>query len=180
MLIRREIFVRRRHVVLACLSLVLLAAPSVVAQVKINLPTGRYSVGDEIRAKVENRSKSAIAICIDIGRTSMNRGQQESTPSPFWVEKKGQGKRSMLLAPDDLGFFEVSQVVASGEWLEFPLRLLDKGTLRLRLQYWQGDLPDLNCMKPGRRAKIASSPDFVQTEDHGRDGGGAGHGKSTP
>lgn len=176
---RRDISVRGIHVTMAWLSLVLLAAPPAAAQVKISLPTGHYSVGDEIRAKVENKSKRAITICIDIGRTSMNRGQQESTPSPFEVEKEERGKWGMLLAPDDIGFYQIPQVMASGESLEFPIRLLDTGRLRLRLQYWQRDLPKLNCKKPPKGAKIASSPDFVQIGDRGNVRNGPAHGKST-
>lgn len=178
--IRREISVRGIHVVLVWLASALLAAPSIIAQVKITLPIGQYSAGDEIRAKAENKSKYAITICIDIGRTSMNRGQQESTPSPFEIEKEERGKWGMLLAPDDIGFYQISQVMASGESLEFPVRLLDTGRLRLRLQYWEGDLPKLNCKEPPKKAKVAISPQFIQIGDHGSDGGGSEHGKSTP
>ena len=172
------VLLRRLCLLLTAAVFVLFFPLELVAQVNISLPTPQYTVGDQIRAKVENTGSRAITICIDIGRTSMNRGRQESTPSPFEVEKEERGKWGMLLAPDDIGFYQIPQVVASGESLEFPVRFSDTGTFRFRLQYWRGALPKLDCKKPPKRAKIATSPPFVEIDDRGSDRNGPAHGKS--
>jgi len=61
------------------------------AQVKISLPAQKYKAQEQIRAKVENMSDSAITFCVEFGQTSMKDGEVESTPSPFLVQRSDNG-----------------------------------------------------------------------------------------
>jgi hypothetical protein len=62
----------------------------------------------------------------------------------------------------------VPDVLEAGESVEFPFRLSADGKLRLKLQYWQGSNTDLDCDKPPKRKKVATSPVFFQSTDPGK------------
>jgi hypothetical protein len=155
------------RLILATMFLLNLAIPT-FAQVKVAIPPhlpdtfGRtfYFVHDEIHAKVENIGNSAVTFCVEFGQTSVNGSDVESTPSPFWVQRRDNGKWGTLMIGPDVGSAKAAVVLEAGKSREFPLRLNDTGRMRLRLNYWRGSIPNLDCHAPPKNLKLATSAVF--------------------
>jgi hypothetical protein len=145
-----------RHI-LAALGISLILATAAIAQVKITIPAQQYKAHDEIHAKIENAGGNAVTICVEFGQTSMKAGEVESTPSPFWVQRNDNGKWGTLMIGPDVGSTRGSVVLEAGESKEFPFRLNDSGRMRLRLNYWLGSIPKLNCHAPPKDSRLATS-----------------------
>jgi len=136
----------------------LLILPSALgAQVKIVVSARRYKAGEEIRPKVQNTGTGAVTLCVEFGQTS----PKESTPSPFWVQKESKGTWGTLINGPDVGSARAAVVVEAGDSKEFPFRLNDTGTSRLRLKYWHGANPNLDCGAPPKSPKHLTSPVFT-------------------
>ena len=124
--------------------LISLSTGSVAAQLKIAIPKRHFQPKEQIQSKLENQSSRPITVCVEFGQWSPKAGTLESTPSPFLVEVNHDGRWSVLLNGPDIGSNSQSVVVDSGKSLDFPFRLNEKGTLRLRLDYWIGS-KDIKC-----------------------------------
>jgi len=82
---------------LASLVVTLFSLPA-AAQVKIHIPTQHQKKYETIHASVENAGSKPVTFCIEFGQTSpKGSGEIETTPSPFWVQKDGNGKWSTLI-----------------------------------------------------------------------------------
>jgi hypothetical protein len=149
-----------KRIALSALALFLVTAHAATVKVQLRIPSRQYEASEQILATVDNLGTQPITICIDAGHWSLNMGKVESTPIPFWFERK-IGQQWGILIGSDLPSVVVPEVVEAGKSLEFPFRLSDKGTMRLRLNYWPGARPDLNCTPPPRGAKQLVSPTFV-------------------
>jgi hypothetical protein len=136
-------------------------ATGLAAQVRIVVPKRQYQPEEQIKARLENRSSRPITICVQFGQWSPKEGTIESTPSPFLVEQRGNGRWSVLLIGPDVGSNSQPVEVGSGKSLDFPFRLRDRGTMRLRLDYWIGSGPDVNCKDPTRGTKRLRSTTFT-------------------
>ena len=143
----------------SALSLVL--GPAAVAQVKIIVPEHHYKVHEKIPAKVENIERHPVTLCVEFGQTSSNAGETENTPSPFWVQRNIHGKWGTLIIGPDIGSLKEAVVLTAGESREFPFRLIDSGTMRLRLNYWRGSLPNLDCHVPPKGRELQTSAEFT-------------------
>ena len=80
---------------------------------------------------------------------------------PFSVQSKTGHKWSTLLIGPDVGNLLTPRVLDPGQSDEFPFRLLDKGEMRLVLNYWIGEKKELNCKNPSRGRKEARSKVFL-------------------
>jgi len=125
--------------------LLLLSVTSLAAQVRIAIPKQQYQPEEQIPAKLENQSPRPITVCVEFGQWSPMGNTIEATPSPFFVERDDNGKWNVLLNGPDVGSNSQPVEVKSGKSLEFPFRLNDRGTKRLRLDYWIGSRPDVKC-----------------------------------
>jgi hypothetical protein len=143
------------RVVLAVLGFPLILASPSLAQLKINVPEQHYKAREQIRAKVENADSRPVTICIGF------LGVIENSPSPFRVERNSDGKWHTLIMGPDLGNQRTSLVLAAGESEEFFVRLSDSGRMRLRLDYWIGSIPKLDCDAPPKGSKLATSSVFT-------------------
>ena len=65
-----------------------------------------------------------------------------------------------MIGPD-VGSLKTREVLDPGKSLEFPFRLGDSGQMRLRLNYWNGALPSLDCHAPPKTAKLVTSAVFA-------------------
>ena len=152
------------RLILATIFLLSQAVPA-FDQVKITVPmhlpdnSGRilYFVHDEIHAKVENTGDTSVTFCVELGQTSVNGSDVESTPSPFWVQRSDKGKWGTLMIGPDVGSVRAAVVLEAGNSREFPLRLNDTGRMRFRLNYWRGSIPNLDCKAPPKGLKLATS-----------------------
>jgi hypothetical protein len=149
-----------KRLVLSFLWLCPILITTATAQVKITLPTQQYKVGEEIPAKVENRGKYAVTFCVEFGQWSMKEGEVESTPSPFWVQREDNEKWGTLIIGPDVGSFRGPVVLQAGESMGFPFRLNGPGRMRLRLNYWRGSFPDLDCHAKRKGIKLLTSTAF--------------------
>ena len=149
------------RLILATLAFSLIVASSVVAQVKITIPAQRFKVQEQIRAKVENMGNSAVTFCVEFGQTSMKDGEVESTPSPFLVQHNENGRWGTLLIGPDVGSARAAVVLEAGESKEFPFRLNGSGRMRLRLNYWHGLFPTLDCHAPPKGLRVLTSAVFT-------------------
>ncbi len=141
------------------LSLFSLAA---AAQVTINIPSQHQKKYEKIHASIENAGSKPVTFCIEVGQTSPKGGGQiEATPSPFWVQRNNNGKWGTLMIGPDVGSFQTPQVLDPGKSVEFPFRLGDSGQMRLRLNYWNGSLPSLDCHAPPKGARLVTSAVFT-------------------
>jgi hypothetical protein len=149
------------RVVLCTFWLSLSLTTAVTAQVKITVPAQQYKVGKEIPAKVQNTGSYAVTFCVEFGQTWMKEGEVENTPSPFWVQRNNDGKWGTLLIGPDVGSIRGPIVLQAGESKDFPFRLNDSGRMRLRLYYWRGSVPSLDCHAPPKGMKLLTSASFT-------------------
>ena len=151
-----------KRIIVAPLGLSLLILPTTaIAQVKITVPSQHYRVHQQIQAKVENTSTRPVTFCVEFGQTSMKEGEVESTPSPFWVQRNSDGKWDILLIEPDVGSVRGAVVLEGGKSKDFPLRLNDSGKMRIRLNYWRGSIPNLDCHAAPKDMKLVTSAAFA-------------------
>jgi hypothetical protein len=139
----------------------LIVATGAIAQVKITFPAQRYKLHEQIRAKVENMGNNPVTFCVEFGQTSMKDGEVESTPSPFLVQRNDNGRWGTLLIGPDVGSARAAVVLEAGESKEFPFRLNGSGKMRLRLNYWHGSFPILDCRAQPKGSKLLTSAVFT-------------------
>jgi hypothetical protein len=149
------------RLVLAFLALLLILPAGAVAQVTITVPAQRYKAQEKIPARVENNGNSAVTFCVEVGQTSSQEGGIESTPSPFWVQRNSNGKWGTLMIGPDVGSLKTATVLEARESKEFPFRLNGSGRMRLRLNYWRGSIPNLDCKAPPKDLKLVTSAVFT-------------------
>jgi len=145
---------------LVALSLWLFSALAASAQVRVTVSAQQYTAQEQIQAKIENSSARPITICIEIGQSSPTGAGTEPTPSPFSVEQMDEGKWHTLLLGPDVGSLRHAEDLGAGKSLVFPFRLGARGKMRLRLDYWLGSRPDLNCTVPPQDVKQVTSTAF--------------------
>jgi hypothetical protein len=150
-----------KHVVLATLGPFLILPIATHAQVKVTVPVRQYKVQEKIYAKVENGGKDAVTLCVEAGQTSPLAGGVEATPTPFWMQVHSNGKWSTLLIGPDVDSIETPLVLEAGEAQEFPFRSNDYKEMRLRLNYWRGSIPDLDCKAPPKGPELVTSNVFT-------------------
>ena len=132
------------------------------AQVTIRVSPQRQKKYETVHARVENAGSKSVTLSIEVGQTSpKGAGDIETTPSPFWVQRNNDGRWRTLVIGPDVGSLRKAEVVDQGKSLEFPFRLGDSGQMRLRLNYWSGSLPNLDCHAPPKGAKLVTSAVFV-------------------
>ena len=148
------------HRQIAILLLLLPLAGSAPAQVQVVLSAKSFKVRETIRAKVMNDGKVPVTYCVEFGQHSPKGDTIESTPIPFYVQRRQDGKWSTLLIGPDIGSMQSPVVLEPGKSQEFPFRLTDAGEMRLVLRYWVGALEKLDCPNPQRQAKTRKSPVF--------------------
>jgi len=150
-----------RHVILAPLWLALILPTIAIAQVRINIPAQHHRAQEEIHAKIENTGGRPVTFCVEFGQTSPKGGEIESTPSPFWVQRNSDGKWSTLIIGPDVGSIRAAVVLGARESKDFPFRLNNSGRIRLRLNYWRGSIPNLDCHAPPKDLKLVTSAVFT-------------------
>jgi hypothetical protein len=132
------------------------------AQVKINIPPQHQRKYETIHASVENAGSKPLSFCIEVGQTSpKGNGETEATPSPFWVQRNNDGKWGALMIGPDVASLKRAEVLDPGKSAEFPFRLDDSGQMRLRLNYWDGSMPSVDCHAPPKSAKLVTSAVFT-------------------
>jgi hypothetical protein len=150
-----------KHLALATLGPFLILPIPTRAQVKVSVPVRRYEVQEKIYAKVENVGRDAVTLCLEAGQTSPLADGLEATSTPFWVQVHSNDKWSTLLIGPDVSSSKAPLGLAAGEAQEFSFRLSDYGEMRLRLKYWRGSKPDLNCKAPPKSPKVVTSHVFT-------------------
>jgi hypothetical protein len=65
-----------------------------------------------------------------------------------------------MIGPD-VGSIRAAVVLEAGESREFPFRLIESGRMRLRLNYWRGSIPNLDCHAPPKGLKLLTSTVFT-------------------
>jgi hypothetical protein len=147
---------------LSALGVLVILPDAAFGQVHIKLSAQEYKMQDNIFAKVENAGSGAVTFCVEFGQTSSGHGQVENTPSPFWVQQTNDnGKWSTLLIGPDVGSLRGPVVAEARESKEFRFRLNTHGMTRLRLAYWRGSLPDLDCRNSPKDRKVVTSAVFM-------------------
>lgn len=145
------------------LILVVLCVGSVAtAQVKVTLPKTHFRFQEVIPAEIENHGRHAIVFCVQYGQWSTNGNAIKSTPLPFVIEKESANQWSALVIGPDLGANRRPLKLDAGKSLEFPFRLSDPGTLRLRLEYWKSESANGDCASGTKGKKNAWSKTFLQ------------------
>jgi hypothetical protein len=150
------------RLVLGALSLLLATNTAVMAQVKISISPEHYKKYGEIHANVENSGNGPITLCVEVGQTSPTvEGGIESTPSPFWVQQNTDGEWNTLMIGPDVGSHKAAAVLEPSKSMKFPFRLNASGRMRLRLNYWRGSMPNLDCHAPPKGSKLVTSIVFT-------------------
>jgi hypothetical protein len=134
----------------------LILTTTALAQVKIIVPGQHHNRQEEIHAKVENTGSRTATLCVGFA------GISGSTPSPFWIQRNSEGKWSTLLVGSDIGpAFGAAVVLEAGESKEFLIQLNASGEMRLRLDYWRGAIPKLDCASPPKGSRVVTSGVFA-------------------
>ncbi len=134
-----------------------------MCQVQITVPAQSFRASEQIAAKVFNLGDHKIVYCVEFGQTSstgLGVENIETTPIPFYVQRRSGGRWSTLLIGPDVGSFRNSVVLEAGQSQEFFFRLKDKGEMRLVLDYWTGE-KTVDCKNPPRGGKKAQSKIFA-------------------
>jgi hypothetical protein len=147
--------------IVASLGLSLFLPGIAVAQVRITASAQHYGLQEEIHASVENIGNRAVTFCVEFAQTSPRGDEIESAPSPFWIRRKRSDKWSTLITGPDAGSTRAAVVLEVGESKDFPFRINDGGMLRLRLNYWYGSTPNMDCHAPPKDVKLATSKTFL-------------------
>ena len=129
-------------------------------QVKVVLPAKAFRVRETIQATVTNDGKVPVTYCVEFGQHSPKGDAIETTPIPFYVQKRHEGRWSTLLIGPDIGSLRSPVVLEPGKSHQFPFALVDVGDMRLVLRYWVGDLENLNCSSPPKGTKTKKSKVF--------------------
>jgi len=132
------------------------------AQVRITLPKSHYRVREEIPATIENHTHHDIAFCVEYGQWSQAGKELKSTPSPFVVQQKSANEWHVLRIGPDIGSNRLLLKLDAGKSVEFPLRLNDGGTLRLRLDYWKSSAQPVDCSHANNGRRTSWSKGFLQ------------------
>ena len=131
-------------------------------QVKIRIPQQHQKKYENIHATVENASTKPVTFCIEVNQTSpKGDGAIETTPSPFLVQRNNHGKWGTLMIGPDVGSLRSPEVLAPEKSVEFSFRLGDSGQMRLRMNYWNGSFPSLDCRAHPKGAKQVTSAVFT-------------------
>lgn len=139
----------------------LLLATSLSAQVRVVIPKRHYQPQEQIPAKLENQTAQSMTVCVEFCQWSPKEDSLETTPSPFFVERNDNGKWSVLLNGPDIGNYSGPVEVESGKSLELPFRLNGEGTMKLRLDYWIGSRPGMECNRRAKDTKHSRSATFT-------------------
>ena len=150
-----------RRIALISATVCLASAPNVIAQVRVTVPSPQFQAQEQIRARVENLDRQPITYCVEFGQTWTNGTDVESTPSPFAVQQRTNGKWSTLLIGPDVGSFDRPVVLEPGKSEDFPIKLNSGGGTRLQLLYWLGSKVDLICSRPPKGVKKVTSKQFT-------------------
>lgn len=132
------------------------------AQVKIHISPQHQTKYEKVYARLENVGNKPVTFCVEFGQWSPKGGDEiETTPSPFWVQRNDNSKWSTLIIGPDVGSLKAPEVLDPGKSMEFPFRLGGSGQMRLRLNYWNGSLPSLDCHAPPKGARLVTSAVFT-------------------
>ena len=149
------------------IALFLLAVPVLAkGQVRVTVPSAHFKVHERIVARIENTGKQPVSYCVEFGQSSVKPGsnagetQTESTPTPFYVERRTHRGWSVLLIGPDIGSAPSPVVLDPGQSREFPFRLSGTGQVRLVLDYWTGESTE-TCQNPKKGKKTVTSSVFV-------------------
>jgi hypothetical protein len=144
-------------------SLVLvLASLTATAQVKIHASPQHPKKYETIHASVENTGRNPVIFCIEVGQTSPKEGGEiETTPLPFWVQRNDNGKWGTLMIGPDVGSLRSPNLLEPGKSVEFVFRLGESGQMRLRMNYWNGPLANLDCHAPPKGTRVVTSAIFT-------------------
>ena len=132
------------------------------AQVKVTLPKNHFRVREEIPAKIENHTHHDIAFCVEYGQWSPAGKEVKSTPLPFAIQRQSDTEWQSLMMGPDIGSKRLPLKLESGKSVEFPFRLNEAGTLRLRLDYWKASAEDVDCPHPETGKRTTWSRPFLQ------------------
>jgi len=149
------------RIVFVCL-LLALSSLTTTAQVIIHISPKHQKKYETIRASVENTGSKPVTFCIEVGQTSPKGGGAiEATPSPFWVQRNNNGNWGTLMIGPDVGSFRSPNVLESGKSVEFNFRMGESGQMRLRMNYWSGSFPSLDCHATSKGARVITSEIFT-------------------
>ena len=132
------------------------------AQVRIHLPSQHQEKYKKIIASVENSGNTPVTFCVEYGQWSpRGDGDVEASPYPFWVQQKYNGKWNTLINGPDVGSMRAPVVLDPRKSMDFPFRLAGSGKMGLRLNYWSGGLPSMDCHARPKHTKLITSPIFT-------------------
>jgi len=149
---------------LAALLLALIPVGAATAQVVVSVSAGSFKPEDRIEAKVINKDRLPVSYCIELGQWSPHAGTVESTPVPFYVERKNHDNWNVLLIGPDIGSSRQPATLSPGTSSEFSFRLHDIGEIRLVLHYWIGERDNV-CKGSTKGSKTAKSKLFSILKD---------------
>ena len=136
------------------------------SQVQVVVPARQYMPFERIPAKVVNSGDRPITYCVEYGQTSPKAiGDSESTPIPFCVQWKPNGKWGTLLIGPDVGSARITEVLPARQSHEYPFRLMATGQMRLVLEYLPVDDPTVRCSGPLEHPRTVKSDVFTIRQD---------------
>ena len=144
--------------------IVLLLSPVALPQLRLSTPSTNFKPHDRINVQITNAGKSTVSYCVEFGHISFKAGtgtteDMEHTPTPFYVQRRNGSKWGTLLVGSDIGSSRHAVLLKAGESQQFPLRLSDRGRMRVVLDYWRGENESVCGYPKGK--KTARSNVFV-------------------
>jgi hypothetical protein len=123
--------------------------PRLSAQVRVTVPSKKFTTDEKIVATVQNDGDQPVTLCVASGQMSRTGQSAVSTPVPFLIEGKVHETswKPLLVSPEGSGS-QSAAVLEAKQSLPFPFWPPAKGELRLQLRYWQGAHPEMHCAHP--------------------------------
>ena len=146
------------------LSAMLTFAFIAVAQVEVTVPKSGFRQRERIEVRVANKTSSPISICVEFGQTSIpddGSDRVEATPTPVYVQTKHGNNWSTLMYGPDIGSSRHSVTLDKGEAQTYPIRIPDKGQMRVVLRYWTGEV-EYACERMSGEKIVYSRPFRVE------------------
>jgi len=149
-----------RWKIMSSLLLVLVVVTAAPAQVRVTVPAKKFPRNQKIAAKVSDETGQPITVCVASGQISTTKQVVVSTPIPFEIEEKIRERWKAAMVSPESGGERHAVILDSNKSLEFPFWPPSAGNFRLRMKYWEGAHPDLNCEHPPSGARETKAAVF--------------------
>jgi hypothetical protein len=115
-----------------------------VGQVEVKVPKLSLQAGGSVDVQVSNSAQTPVSFCVQVGLVAYSDDgarSSELAPTPFYAQGQGKGasKWHTLKYAKGVAYSPYGDTLNSGQTRTYPMKILDRGEMRLVLRYVLGD-----------------------------------------